>query len=212
MSLLGENTTEVRTGEILKGLYDLTASSVAPSLLLDSFMLGIACASAPLGSYVLWAKSHSVGRILPITMICQQNPLGIPLTQVPFAIDPFTIASIDGLPNITAWRDVLPLVTETALMGFSSVLFMLTARIILRQSPSLWRNGLKVFIPIATMIMYMLSLAHWIVSLTNLVMDASRSAIDSTRSLVSSNTHWGHSPVVARIIDKLNPDEITPAL
>ncbi|KZV67790.1 hypothetical protein PENSPDRAFT_754676 [Peniophora sp. CONT] len=45
--------------QILEVLFESTALTVAPLLLMESFMIGVFCACVPLGSYLIWTKSIS---------------------------------------------------------------------------------------------------------------------------------------------------------
>ncbi|KZV59313.1 hypothetical protein PENSPDRAFT_434752 [Peniophora sp. CONT] len=67
MSLGSLNITQ--EAQALTALFKFTASSVAPSLLLESFMMGVLCACVPVGSYMLWVKPLSFPRAPSIFML-----------------------------------------------------------------------------------------------------------------------------------------------
>ncbi|KZV66930.1 hypothetical protein PENSPDRAFT_67633 [Peniophora sp. CONT] len=67
MSLSSLNITQ--EAQALNALFKFTASSVAPSLLLESFMTGVLCACVPMGSYMLWAKPLPFPRVPSISML-----------------------------------------------------------------------------------------------------------------------------------------------
>ncbi|KZV66942.1 hypothetical protein PENSPDRAFT_654464 [Peniophora sp. CONT] len=53
---------ETQEAQILEVLFKSTASSVAPLLLMESFMMGVLCACVPLASYILWIGPLSIRR------------------------------------------------------------------------------------------------------------------------------------------------------
>ncbi|VDB93779.1 unnamed protein product [Peniophora sp. CBMAI 1063] len=64
-----------------------------------------------------------------------------------------------------AWQYLLPLIVETALFGFTSFLFILTAYTSFRRLLSQQRSGSAMIIPVIASIMYFSSLAHWAISI-----------------------------------------------
>ncbi|KZV60524.1 hypothetical protein PENSPDRAFT_759943 [Peniophora sp. CONT] len=119
---------------VLNSLYEYTASSLAPSLLLESFMMGVLCACVPLVSYLLWAKPHSFPRapfIFTVWIILSMavthwalsmRQLEYTLTGGPVEI-PMNGQELN-VGNIWAdvWLALLPLVTETVLFGMCLLL------------------------------------------------------------------------------------------
>ncbi|KZV66935.1 hypothetical protein PENSPDRAFT_67793 [Peniophora sp. CONT] len=189
MSLPTLNTTQ--EAQILEVLFKSTATSVVPLLLLESLILGVLCACVPLGSYLLWFKSHSFSRtsfisvpwiifvalithwalsLRQVESILSGRPLDISLSDktVWLAVkDSYDLGSIGEHYEAYggAWQFLLPLVTETALFGFASVLYVIMAATILRRPCFQWRSSFALLIPTTASIMYTLSLTHWAISL-----------------------------------------------
>ncbi|KZV60071.1 hypothetical protein PENSPDRAFT_367569 [Peniophora sp. CONT] len=67
MSLGSLNITQ--EAQALSALYKSTASSVAPLLILESFMMGVLCACVPVGSYMLWVRPLSLPRTPSVSML-----------------------------------------------------------------------------------------------------------------------------------------------
>ncbi|KZV60077.1 hypothetical protein PENSPDRAFT_694595 [Peniophora sp. CONT] len=206
MSLPVLNTTQ--QAQVLEVLFKSTASSVAPLLLLESFILGVFCAYVPLASYVLWVnlKLTSVPRapsiaVLWISLVAiimhwalslrqfestlAGSSLEIPLTfsDLLFVVtnardrDAATLSAYRNIASSyfnygVAWQAFLPLITETALLGFASALFAVIAYIGFWQSCSQRRSSFALFIPAMASLMYTFSLLHWIVSLPNFTLHA----------------------------------------
>ncbi|KZV72060.1 hypothetical protein PENSPDRAFT_375554 [Peniophora sp. CONT] len=68
---------------------------------------------------------------------------------------------VDVHKSFDAWRYLLPLVTETVLLGVNTVLFVLTVYVVLRSSRTKWRSLATAFIPFMALVMYSVSLTHW---------------------------------------------------
>ncbi|VDC05465.1 unnamed protein product [Peniophora sp. CBMAI 1063] len=174
-----------KTGAAEEVFYDLTASFGVPTLLLDSFVVGVFFAGAPIGTYLIWAK-FPARRALSISLlwltfavelgrwiVSLRQIISIVEQQDPFGTWDLQTFENEGLaPDIigdTVFEGSLPLATETVLLGFSSFLFALAMRNSLWQttSPGSRRfNGFKALIPAATLIMYTISLVHWAVTLS----------------------------------------------
>ncbi|KZV66950.1 hypothetical protein PENSPDRAFT_68349 [Peniophora sp. CONT] len=63
------------------------------------------------------------------------------------------------------WEFFLPLVAETALLGFCSLLFLIAAHAMFRQYHLRWRSRFASVIPSIACLMYTTSLLHWAISL-----------------------------------------------
>ncbi|VDB96659.1 unnamed protein product [Peniophora sp. CBMAI 1063] len=175
---------------ILLAQYEDAASSYVPLVLLEGFAMGSLCACALLGSYILWIKLRSTTRALLITALW----FSLTVTLIHWALSLRQLISLingglsedtgsdalsiyeelDGqqIAQYQAWQDawelLLPLVTETVLFGFSSVLFAVTACIYTRRwrsQGSLHFSPMAVVIPTLAATMYTLSMIHWAVSL-----------------------------------------------
>ncbi|KZV63845.1 hypothetical protein PENSPDRAFT_197642 [Peniophora sp. CONT] len=193
MSLPILNATQ--EAQVLEVLFKSTASSVAPLLLLESFTTGVFCACVPLASHIVWIKSViSIPRAPSIAMLwvvlvvmithwalslqhfestLAGRSLGISLSDDDLwgAINNFTIGDTGDLIGYShvlygeAWQYLLPLITETVLLGFASSLFVLTAYKSFWRLRSQRRSCLNAAIPALASLMYTLSLAHWAVTL-----------------------------------------------
>ncbi|KZV67783.1 hypothetical protein PENSPDRAFT_653796 [Peniophora sp. CONT] len=204
MSLSSLNGTQI--AEVLDAVFKSTALIAAPLLLLESFMMGVLWACVPLGSYLLWVKSHSFSRapfifalwvalmvffihwILSLKQLestLTGRSLGISLTMndVYHATHPasFTAGSDDKLDDSyidygEAWEYLLPLITETMLFGFASSLFAISAYTSIRQYRLKRHSSFGSIIHIMTSLMYTLSLVHWAVYLRYFSISANQAA------------------------------------
>ncbi|KZV68251.1 hypothetical protein PENSPDRAFT_754282 [Peniophora sp. CONT] len=160
-----------------------TAESGVKLILVESFMMGMLCASIPLGSYMIWIKLRSASRvsffvvswITLVVLIVHwalslQHFVSMIETRTLFPLipnSPHSASALDDALNLNGstygpvWQFVLPLVTETALFGFSTVLFAILGR---RPTGSQWNTLSGSPIPILALVMYTASLAHWAVS------------------------------------------------
>ncbi|KZV67784.1 hypothetical protein PENSPDRAFT_754672 [Peniophora sp. CONT] len=187
MSLADLNITQ--KAQVLEAVYKSTASSVAPLLLLESFMIGVLFVCVPLGTYLLRARSRSFLRAPFIAMLWltftgmithwsfsleqleatfSGRTLDISLSYLDLSNsvasssdsrDHGVINSYIGYGH--AWQVLLTLVTETVLFGFASSLFVSTGYATFRKILPQRRSGYALIIPILASLMYTLSLMHW---------------------------------------------------
>ncbi|KZV67780.1 hypothetical protein PENSPDRAFT_41969 [Peniophora sp. CONT] len=196
MSLSTFSTTQ--QGMILNALFESTSFYLVPVLLLESFIMGVLCASVPFVSYLLWVKSRSFPRAPFISMLwialagvvthwtfslrllvmtLNGRSLGISLSLSDLSPQ----VSESGGANVhvaettyftyisyaRAWTYILPLVTETTLFGFSSFCFGIVAYTRFRKtdSGSQRRSWIPLLIPGLASLIYVSSLAHWVIFL-----------------------------------------------
>ncbi|KZV59876.1 hypothetical protein PENSPDRAFT_376842 [Peniophora sp. CONT] len=223
MSLSTLNVTQ--EAQALNALFKFTASSVVPSLLLESFMMGVLCACVPIGSYMLWARPLPFPRtpcvsMLWIVLTTSITHWALSLRQLEDTLSGrslgafFTFGGLSNAilsvefnetnwsyndePNLDAidytyfdygqaWKYLLPLVTETVLLGFASFLFALTACTSFCQLRSRGRSCSPLIIPAMACVMYTLSLSHWAVSLYYFVEDAEYAKLGLARFSFASD-------------------------
>ncbi|KZV66951.1 hypothetical protein PENSPDRAFT_688549 [Peniophora sp. CONT] len=200
-------------GQVLEALFKSTASSVAPALLLESFIFGILCACVPIGSYLLWIKPHSFPRIPFISILWVLFTMMITHWALSFRQLEWTFSGRAMEVSLTqhallfygyrdgehvveayesyasAWLLLLPLVTETVLFGFASFLFAVTAYTYFWSTLSQYRSGSTLIIPAMATIMYTLSLVHWAISIRPFTLFADHASLMATisDSLINDN-------------------------
>ncbi|VDB85220.1 unnamed protein product [Peniophora sp. CBMAI 1063] len=225
MPLPSLNSTEKL--EFLGALFEGTTSSIAPLLLLESFLLGMLCTFVPLGTYWFWIKSHSVPRapiisvpwivllimithwtlsLKQIMSIGSGRLIGISLSTLDFAsagVDIETYVN-DGM----VWKWLLTLVSETVLFGCSSSLFACTAFVTLWQSSSLRRAGCALVIPIMAAVMYTVSLIHWAITLRSYISLADPSVLELSWFAPSVDVMWELAIVALLSINAVISDSI----
>ncbi|VDC05459.1 unnamed protein product [Peniophora sp. CBMAI 1063] len=186
MSLTNFNNTQ--QGEVLVALFKSTASSTAPILLLESFIMGVLFACVPLGTYLLWIKPPPFPRLPSISILwiiltamithwaLSTRELESTLSGRSLALSLSLDAAFNGdTPRVQvgvtyenygiAWQYLLSLVAETALFGFALFLLSVTAYTYFWSTISQWRSCIPLLIPGIASLMYALSLAHWCFSL-----------------------------------------------
>ncbi|VDC06863.1 unnamed protein product [Peniophora sp. CBMAI 1063] len=178
--------------QVLNALHDYTTSSIVPSLLFESFIVGVLFASVPLGSYLISAKLRSDARI-PLILsqwavsIAVITHWGLSLHQLYRLLDGSALGIALGEPDdatlnskdfsihtdyANAWTYLLPIVTETVLFGLVTVLFVVTAWTTLRQLHTRRLSFATGLVPAVATVMYAFSLAHWAVSVQYFTADA----------------------------------------
>ncbi|KZV60075.1 hypothetical protein PENSPDRAFT_760203 [Peniophora sp. CONT] len=167
MSLPNLNVTQ--EAQILEALFKSTGSSFVPSLLLESFTMGVLGACVPLATYMLWYGELTVPHTNSLILFSSVG-ISLALEDLKNAVfkDPLIASFYILFPYGSygrAWEYLLPLVTETVLFGFASALFMITAYANFWQSRSQRRSCIALIIPSMASLMYSLSLAHWAISL-----------------------------------------------
>ncbi|VDC02936.1 unnamed protein product [Peniophora sp. CBMAI 1063] len=175
------NTAEIEVGD---ALYEFTASSAIPLLLMESFDVGALCCGVPSASYMIWIEMQAVTRapllaaiwttlaalithwalaLQQLTSLITGRALAIPLTlyEMVYSSSPEVTEFISfGL----TWQYAHLIVTETVLFGFASSMFGIVLYVIIWKWRSERRFGLAVIIPIATIIMYSTSVTHWVLN------------------------------------------------
>ncbi|VDB85184.1 unnamed protein product [Peniophora sp. CBMAI 1063] len=210
--------------EVLQVVFKTTASSTAPLLLLESFVIGVLCACIPLGTYLLWVRPHSfscapfislpwivlvtlfshwIASIRQLEGILTGQSLGISLT----VDDVYRVASAhaasSGVHDLgdsylyygEAWEFFLPLVTETVLFGFSTTLFVIAAYISFKNYRSYQYSRMASAVHVAILFMYILSLVHWVVLLRYFNLAANHAASDD----LSTSSYPAHTAAAFKV-------------
>ncbi|VDC05474.1 unnamed protein product [Peniophora sp. CBMAI 1063] len=194
--------------DVLLKLFGFTASSIASSVLFESFTLGAACACALAVSCVVWVRQRSVMGISSLLAVW----LLFILLVIHWAFSVYQLESLSSgsalgitwdddasdsdtaLTGVTKdsdsyqaygflWVALLPLVAETVLFGFALILFVIATFTSLRNVRFQRRSRFVAVIPSLAVVMFATALAHWTMSLSYYVVDAKNSLPPQERDL-----------------------------
>ncbi|VDB85194.1 unnamed protein product [Peniophora sp. CBMAI 1063] len=171
--------------DVIRAHFESIATTAAPMLLLESFTMGSIIACVSLASFLLWLRPHCFPRvpsksILWGLLVMSLVHWALSLHQFESAITnrslrfAFSRSSLDWFypyDYINAWRVFLPLVTETTLFGFVTILFLTSVYTCFWPMRSQWRSYFQLIIPATATVMYVQSLIHWVISIRFYVLE-----------------------------------------